>query len=408
MGSRGLSQPSATALVRIRMKKGMTQEALATRAGCSLRTVQRAETGAAVRTSILHEISEALECPPADIEARARSPLAVELTGHPSSSRNVLGIGGTMVAALAISILAFRASDVQPELGVPVVADINADGRDELVISNHSTGRWVVVGSDGRKLLVHASAPALGADGDVLLAGDVNGDAADELIIWRGRIQEWQVIDVLANEIINVQSPAGGGRRLVGDLDGDQRDDFVTWRPSHYGWTAITLDGKRLFENRPFGRPGDEPLLGDFDGDGRDDCAAWRPYTGQWLSRGLNKTSSLGRLLFAGVDWGQPGDVPLVGDFDGDGRDDLAYWRPTDGEWAARRAPVEGSHQPAEVLFRGVRLGRRGDLPLVGDFDGDGRADISVWSVSEGVWSGLTELGMERFDVELKLIEEAF
>ena len=33
------------------------------------------------------------------------------------------------------------------------------------------------------------------------------------------------------------------------------------------------------------------------------------------------------------VVWGAPTDVPISGDFDGDGKTDIAIWRPSTGTW---------------------------------------------------------------------------
>jgi beta-N-acetylhexosaminidase len=103
-------------------------------------------------------------------------------------------------------------------------------------------------------------------------------------------------------------------------------------------------------------------VVHDFNGDGRSDLAVWRPSTGVWWVRGISS-----------VQWGRSGDVPVVGDFNGDGRSDLAVWRPSTGVWWVRG-------------ISSVQWGRSGDVPVVGDFNGDGRSDLAVWRPSTGVW----------------------
>ncbi|MEZ5426387.1 MAG: FG-GAP-like repeat-containing protein [Pyrinomonadaceae bacterium] len=64
-------------------------------------------------------------------------------------------------------------------------------------------------------------------------------------------------------------------------------------------------------------------------------------------------------------------------DYDGDGRADISVYRPTDGNWYLNRSSAG---------FAAVRFGAATDVPVPADFDGDGKTDIAVWRPSTGVW----------------------
>jgi hypothetical protein len=74
-----------------------------------------------------------------------------------------------------------------------------------------------------------------------------------------------------------------------------------------------------------FGIDTDIPVHGDYDGDNREDIAVFRPSDGNWYFH------LSGSGAFTGIHWGQEGDVPVPADYDGDNLDDVAVYR--DGTW---------------------------------------------------------------------------
>lgn len=182
------------------------------------------------------------------------------------------------------------------------------------------------------------------------------------------------------------------------DFDGDGKRDVAWWDPpinngqrgtfrvllSSYGFSRLPLESMTI----QLGRLGNVPVLGDYDGDGRTDLALFVPGGGLYgqdpaLTQGLwvycltaaNPLATSCSLVPV-MSFGQRGDIPLAGvDFDGDGRNELAVYRPSPGEfrWAQVNAPGVQSVRS---------LGGPGQVPLPGLYDGDNKTDLAVYDPS--------------------------
>jgi hypothetical protein len=130
-----------------------------------------------------------------------------------------------------------------------------------------------------------------------------------------------------------------------------------------------------------FGNPGDVPLVGDFDGDGRDTVSLYRPAEGRFfvINRLGSGDGGLGVADFSFV-FGNPGDKPFVGDFDGNGVDEVGLHRETTGRVYFRFSLTQG------VADRDFIYGNPGDVLVAGDWEGDGVDTVAVYRPSDGNW----------------------
>ncbi|MBL8181613.1 MAG: VCBS repeat-containing protein, partial [Blastocatellia bacterium] len=153
--------------------------------------------------------------------------------------------------------------------------------------------------------------------------------------------------------------------RPVFDLDGDQKTDLSVFRPngasSEWWWNRSSNGGNSAVV---FGANTDTIVPADYTGDGKTDVAFWRPSNGNWFVLRSEDFS------FFAAPFGANGDVPVPGDYDGDGKSDLAVFRPATLNWF-----INKSSGGTDILT----FGATGDKPAPGDFDGDGKADIAVY-----------------------------
>jgi hypothetical protein len=129
-----------------------------------------------------------------------------------------------------------------------------------------------------------------------------------------------------------------------------------------------------------FGQAGDQPLAGDWNGDGIDDVGVFR--NGQFRLRqpvlfNGQPTNVASTIV---INFGAPGDLAIVGDWNGDGIDTPGVFRPSTGQFLFTNSANVNNSTPraSSIAFRGDE----GDKPVAGDWDNDGRDTFGVYRES--------------------------
>lgn len=113
----------------------------------------------------------------------------------------------------------------------------------------------------------------------------------------------------------------------------------------------------------------DVPLAGNFDGKGSDEVAIFRRGSGTGIFRLYRPEKKPERIVL-----GFSSDTPLLGDWDGNGSTDVGVRTSDSTDFVMRRS--DGSTKT-------LPFGFRSDLPITGDWDGNGTTEVGVWRPSK-------------------------
>jgi len=138
------------------------------------------------------------------------------------------------------------------------------------------------------------------------------------------------------------------------------------------------LNGNRAYDASDvscwFGSSNDLPVTGDWNGDGRDEIAIFR--NGIWYFD-LN-----GNRAYDASDvscwFGSSGDLPIAGDWNNDTTDEIAIFR--NGIWYF---DLNGN-RAYDASDVSCWFGSSNDLPVTGDWNGDGKDEIAIFR--NGIW----------------------
>ena len=265
-----------------------------------------------------------------------------------------------------------------------------------------STGAWFLMATGQgpwQGCNVDRCLSSFGDSSDEPLLGDWDGSATSKLGYYDAGRKTWQLdsnnngrwdgcrMDTCYNFSITPKS-SNDEIPLIGSWNGAAKASvgvfkFLNTAASNKGSKSKTskVDGYWYFDRNgngkwdgcstdlcfgPFGTSGDLPVVGNWDGAGVSKIGTFTPATGMWTL----DTNGNGQFDGCQVDkcfgpFGTVGDVPVVGDWNGDGTAKIGVFRAASGEWFL---DLNGNgHWDGPTVDKYISsFGQAGDLPVVG------------------------------------------
>jgi IPT/TIG domain len=191
-------------------------------------------------------------------------------------------------------------------------------------------------------------------------------------------------IATAASVSVTVFNPApGGGTSTAVGFSVEAAEPITGLGVFRNGLWFVDWNGNREWDEEDaahvfaFGLPGDYPIMGDWNGDGRLKPGIYR--NGLWFVDWNGNHTFDAEDAARVIPFGLPGDVPIVGDWNGDGRLKDGVFR--NGLWVV---DYNGCNCFDPQGFRVYVFGLPGDLPIMGDWNGDGRLKLGVFR--NGLW----------------------
>ena len=320
---------------------------------------------------------------------------------------------GILDSAAATSTLAITAVTPTNPLNAAFdtvrTGDFNGDGSPDLVFHRATDGATEMLVNQGLRVTGQVLSSPFDGPWNLAGAGDFNGDGKTDLVYFNAGLNLPEV------QFLNGTAPAGGGILSfnpfgsdfqiagVGDVNGDGKADLV-WHRAGDGVTEVqflagtTSVGGGVIANNAFQSPDWAVVaVGDFNNDGKADLVYHNTGLGLTEIQLLNGLTPIGGGVVAPAFSLPEWQVAGVGDFNGDGSNDLVFrdtiTHVTEIQFLRGLDPAGGGLVDAPAF-----ASAEWDVAGVGDFNRDGHTDLvfhdHVTGATEFLFlNGITPLG---------------
>lgn len=238
-------------------------------------------------------------------------------------------------------------------------------GPDSVGVVDPLTGEWVALRADGERTVF-----SFGEVGDIPVVGDWNCNGIATPGVWRESTYEFLTLDAVGNGSEDSwfeYNDHDDVIPLAGDFDGNGCDSVSFYHKASRKLSVFAFTGEDLASEDTikalteyvFGATGDIPFVGDFDGDGIDTIGLYRPSTATVYLKNTFDGGPADREF----PYGASGDVPIAGDWGPeDGVDTVGVYRPDAGNFYLRYENAKG---PADET---IGLDVLNAVPVAGPF----------------------------------------
>jgi len=289
----------------------------------------------------------------------------------------------------------FPAGEIRGQLGIKRPVDFDGDGRQDM-----SVLKFPSIAPPGIAPITYWTANTTAgvlavewgdANTDFPAPGDYDGDGKDDYSLFRsgttaGSQDAFWIYRTGTNTVQYYAWGIQGDQAVARDYDGDGITDVAVvrrgavatdqlrWFIRNSATGTARVEGFGLSGTPTTNNSGDYPIPGDYDGDGKFDLAVYRAVLTPTNYFIINRSSD--SVITYSPFGNFTTDYILPGDYDGDGKYDLAVGR----TGATSTSPmVWWIVQSSTGTIRVQPFGISSDLPAQGDYDGDARADIAVY-----------------------------
>ncbi|MFE5597112.1 FG-GAP-like repeat-containing protein [Streptomyces sp. NPDC056549] len=213
--------------------------------------------------------------------------------------------------------------------------DLNADKRSDVLVRDEAGRLWFLPGDSTGRLV---GAGGWGAMNALTRHGDFTGDGREDVIARESATGKLWLYPGTGTGALGSRKLIGSGGwnamsklTAYGDLTGDGRSDLLAVEPStgklwaYPGTSTGTLGARKLIGAGGWNAMNSLVAPGDMNGDGKADLIAREASTGKlWFYPGTASGGFGPRVLIGSGGWNVMASFLAVGDFGGDGRNDLA------------------------------------------------------------------------------------
>jgi hypothetical protein len=280
----------------------------------------------------------------------------------------------------------------------PVLADVNGDGKLDMVVSNNGNSTVSVLLGNGNGTFQPQQTFAVGGEPVCVAVTDVNGDGKPDLVVANYSSNTVSVLLGNGNGTFQVQRTFATGTAplftAVADVNGDGKPDLVVVNATDDNVGVLLGNGDGTFQAPSSVATGHDPssvAVADLNGDGKLDMVVsnvWNNTLSVML--GIGDGTFQAQKTFA-TGW-SPCSV-AVADLNGDGKLDMVVGNQDSNTVSVLLGNGDGTFQTQKTFA----VGSCPHCVVVADINGDGKPDLTVSNMNSSSLSILLGNGDGTF-----------